>query len=455
MKSLFISHDNRDKGAIGPFLRALHADGFTLFIDRPAEVGLDPNDDRIRSIRIDENFGIRIPNELEEADLVLVFWTMNSAKNAQRNDVLGKEITLADHRRTLRCVLIADDEKHARSIEAELPQLFNPLQHIKFLGTDASRLAEHPSFRSLCTQLRETVILPGEEPYKDLGLDVIAMLVDRGSPIETFKAAGTTSLKFTATPPGARRTHGIVVVGHIDDYPRLLDERFKRFDGRECFQLVEELRPRLPVVPEWITNRQWNYYDMYSPETEGMRPDDFSDYMQRKLQLLNCSKPLRGKGSKYAIVSTVSVREVDIRQDPAGNIAAWLAAWDRELAAPPDVPVMPVLYITHQDEPPGWLASWFWYARPGTAERLAKSVDQALQKARPEHFDVTVASDLRKIEWVDARAWLRAYVPRRLYSDVDTLLRRLFPQKERTPGYAMDDFYSELIKSPPFNGTAA
>lgn len=435
--TVFISHDNRDKPLLAPYIRALHAAGFTLFVDRPDEVGLDPEDARVRKIMMDEEFRGRLSRELKTVDIVLLCLTAISVEKLQTNNILTKEVNDADSLGKLRIMLVAEDEPAAVAVQRRFPELWNPVQHLKLLGADIERLAEDAQFRSLCTQLAQPI--RRDEPV--LTPAVAAKLVNRDTQIYDLKEAGKLSLVGAAGT--AARHPAIIALGTRDDLPTLLHERFCDYDGRLCFTAARARTANADRAQPWYDDPVWSEARMQVRSGQPMKLADFRRYLDSAFDDLLAVAPLRDMNGQTAIVPFLHVSEKDIRGEAAAIVGHWIERWDRELETPVDVPLLPSLYITHDPGDGGFLGRLF-----GGGDACA-AIREAVTRAAPQRLDPILLADFEDVGLDETEDWLHEIVrPTAYFGEVRDAVARLFG--ERNARHKMWKFYHDLIASPPF-----
>lgn len=446
MKRIFVSHDNRDKPALRPFLHALFDAGFTLFVDRPTEVGLDATDPRIVSIQTTESWQDGLERGLRECDIVLVFWTPNSVGKSAVNagSVILTEVIMAFTQNKLRCALLCDDPADVPGVVAGRPTLLKDLQHIDLSGSDRAAIAADLNFRNLVHQLSQAPAAVAAPEAPDLVPRFRAKLVNRQKPVRELIAAGTVTAHYALDQADGPRARGVIVIGSDFDRLEFLGDRFVARDGAACFSTLPSGAADTRL---WASMQAWNDHRMTSLDDEMVTPDSFAAHMRYEHQAMQRKKPLRDGAGQYPVLATIRLNEQAIRDDPEGVIAAWLAAWDEELARPVDIPVLPVLYIGYAEEKRGLFS---FFSRP-PRERVQEAAEAALARTPLRHLEARLSPPLDRINYEIANNWVRDHFTDDLRDVVDDLVTDVFPRKGSSPALLMADFYKQIIRMPPFS----
>ena len=445
---IFISHDGDDKPVITPFVHALLEEGFGLFVDRPLEVGIKADDTRVEGIALTttaEDWPDGIRRGLNLSDIVLVFWTKNSIIND--GHVLKAEINYADVSSKICTVILGTDAEDAKHIHGNRPQLLSDNQYIDLTGSGADPAAVRAAepFRLLVRRLKLMAEAPVAEPKPEGVLPaVLAKMVNRDEAMRALHASARAAIHQAARRDRPQPGGGLIVSGQEADRLEYIGDRFLAMDGPGVLRAMTDTVVR---NTPWADAAEWNLHRMRigRSDSAALPPGDFREIMAGEMDRLFMEKPLRGRAGRSPVLASMHLYPSWLGRDAQQLIGIWLSAWDEALAEPPDVPVLPVLYISG---PPAGRSILSFLGFSSGPPPIAEITRAAAAEAGLRHFEVAIADRIGPIGWGNANDWMRDYIAERVRGRVETHVSGLFRESERT--YPMRDFYDAVMKLEPF-----
>lgn len=463
-KSIFISHANEDKPTIQPFVQALHKEmtDYSLFIDRPAEIGINPSDGRVEFIDVGTSWRDKLKVALDTDGLVLFFATPTSVDKLLVDQnasgacmILLDEFFVARFRKRIIVVVLGKTPEGSKELVARIPQGLHEDQWIDLSQSIPTALGQCPYFGTLKQSLRNFNRSPDEDPVSRL--ELLPKLINREETMLCAIQSGIGTVRKAAGLADAQTT-GMIVLCENDDVPEMIGERFSEFDGRDSFLGLQDDTHN---YFNWMANETWKLRNIHTKNVNPeIKPGTDKETVSRTLktaleQLFDENHPLN---ENYPMLVTANF-------DLSGNekglpilVTSWAEVWADlfdDLAGRQHVPVFPLLCIQYK-APSRWQ---FWRDHP--YGRFKSETKQAIRNARSSaNLLLEIGPQLDSVKRIDIQTWKSSRrVNKQLgsgYEELDLILKSLFSKGSGNQGVPMrplqDEVQRVFLNSGPNNG---